>query len=148
MSLFISNNVRWEPGGLSQPYETMEETLKHMENVLFVELGTGVDQHGQDVTVAAVRAVHDAIHRNALPGIKQLLPGRDLKNMRVRVTLAVPADRDALDLAAVRAVFPYGQIAIEVVAGGLAARSYSVLPDKGDRNDLIYVVNAAIAVGY
>lgn len=119
-----------------------------MEKVMFVELGTGVDQHGQDVTVAAVRAIHDAIHRNALPGIKQLLPGNDLKKMCVQVTLAVPADRDKLDLEAVRAVFPYGQVSIDVVNGGLAAHSYSVLPEKGDRNDLIYMVNAAIAVGY
>ena len=119
-----------------------------MEKILFVELGTGVDQHGQDITVAAVRAIHDAIHRNALPGMRDLLPGRDLKNMRVHVTLAVPADRDRLDAEAVRKVFPYGRVDIDVVDGGLAARSYSVLPEQGDRNDVIYVVNAAIAVGY
>lgn len=119
-----------------------------MNKVMFVELSTGADQHGQDVTVAALRAVHDAIHRNALPGMRDLLPGRDLKNMCVQVTLAVPADRESLDIDAVRAVFPYGQVDIDVVDGGLAAHSHSVLPEKGDRNDLIYMVNVAITVGY
>jgi uncharacterized protein (TIGR02058 family) len=126
----------------------MKETPEIMDKVLFVEIGTGIDQHGQDVTVAAVRAIHDAIHRNALPGMRELLPERDLGNMRVHVTLAVPADRNRLDIAAVRKVFPYGQVEVDVVSGGLAARSYSVLPEQGDRNDTIYVVNVAIAVGY
>lgn len=119
-----------------------------MDKVIFVELGTGVDQHGQDITVAALRAVHDAIHRNALPGIRDLLPGRDLKNMRVHVTLALPADKESLNIDAVRAAFPYGEVDVEVVDGGLSAHSFSVLPEQGDRNDLIYMVNAAITVGY
>ena len=119
-----------------------------MQTVLFVELGTGIDQHGQDVTVAALRAVHDAIHRNALPGVRALLPSQKMENMRVHVTLAVPADRDKVDVDAVRKAFPYGRVEVELVDGGLAARSYSVLPEQGDRNDLIYVVNAAITGGY
>lgn len=65
-----------------------------METVFFIQLGTGIDQHGQDITTAAVRAVQDAIRPNAMPGLR------------------------------------------------------SVLPDRGDKNDLIYVVNAAVEVGY
>ena len=68
--------------------------------------------------------------------------------MRVHVTLAVPADRDRLDLDAVRAVFPYGEVSITVTDGGMAAHSHSVLPDKGDANDLIYAVIAAVEVGW
>src|SRR5581483_2950984 len=113
-----------------------------MEKVLLVELGTGVDQHGQDVTVAAVRAVQDAIRRNALPGLRALLPGEDLGNMRVHVRLAVPADKDRLDVRRVKSVLPYGRVSVEVVDGGMLTRSHSVLTDKGDRNDSIYVVNA------
>jgi uncharacterized protein (TIGR02058 family) len=34
-----------------------------MEHVLFVEVGFGSDQHGQDATKAAVRACRNAIGR-------------------------------------------------------------------------------------
>jgi uncharacterized protein (TIGR02058 family) len=40
-----------------------------MEKIFFVEIGTGIDQHGQDITVAAIRAVEDAIRCNAMPGL-------------------------------------------------------------------------------
>lgn len=118
------------------------------KNVLLVELGTGIDQHGQNITTAAVRACQNAIRGNALPGLKRLLPDGDLAHMRVHVTLGLPRDLEALDEAAVRAVFPYGQVSVTVVPGGLAAHSHSVLADKGDRNDLIYAVVAAVEVGW
>ncbi|GFZ07092.1 hypothetical protein Acr_19g0000290 [Actinidia rufa] len=35
--------------------------------LLFVELGVGYDQHGQDVTAAAMRACRDAISSNSIP---------------------------------------------------------------------------------
>ena len=118
------------------------------QNVLLVEMGMGIDQHGQNVTTAAVRACQNAIRPNALPGLRRLLPGGAHANMRVHVTLAVPADRDRLDLDAVRAVFPYGEVSVTVTDGGMAAHSHSVLPDKGDANDLIYAVIAAVEVGW
>jgi uncharacterized protein (TIGR02058 family) len=34
-----------------------------------IEMGMGIDQHGQDPTVAAARAVRNAIAHNALLGI-------------------------------------------------------------------------------
>jgi uncharacterized protein (TIGR02058 family) len=119
-----------------------------MDKVFLVEVGTGIDQHGQDVTTAAVRAVEAAIRPVAMPGLKSLLPGGDYRNMKVEVRLAVPCDRDSLDLARVRQAFPYGAVKIEVVDGGMTAGGGTVLPEKGDRNDLIYVVNAAVRVGY
>ena len=62
---------------------------------MFIELGMGVDLHGQDVTKAAVRAVQNAIHRNSMPGLRSVLPGNTLQNMKVNVRLAVPADKVA-----------------------------------------------------
>lgn len=118
-----------------------------MHKVFLVELGTGIDQHGQDVTTAAVRAVEAAIRPVSMPGLKAFLPGGDYRNMRVEVRLAVPCDRDRLDLERVRRAFPYGQVEFEVVDGGMTARSGTVLPEKGDTSDLIYVVNAAVRVG-
>ena len=127
---------------------TRRHTDSGPEHVLLVEIGMGIDQHGQNVTTAAVRAVQNAIRPNALPGLKRLLPGQDLTAMRVHVQLAVPADADVLDRDAVRAALPYGQVRISVTPGGMLARSHSVLTDKGDRNDLIYVVVAAVEVGW
>ncbi|HSO06665.1 MAG TPA: Lin0512 family protein [Pelomicrobium sp.] len=118
-----------------------------MQKLFLVEVGTGIDQHGQDVTTAALRAVEAAIRPVAMPGLKALLPGGDYRNMRIEVRLAVPCDRDKLDLERVRRAFPYGSVEIEVVDGGMTAGSGTLLPEKGDRNDLIYVVNAAVRVG-
>lgn len=47
-----------------------------------------------------------------------------------------------------RQAFPYGRVEVEVVDGGMTVGSGTLLPDKGDKNDLIYVVNAAVWVGY
>lgn len=117
-----------------------------MKQVMFVELGMGVDLHGQNVTKAAVRAVRNAIEPNSMPGMRTLVNG-DTSLMKVRVHLAVPADADQLDLEQVRAVFPYGQVTFEVVPGGMLAPSGIFLADKDDRNEMIYVVNAAVEVG-
>lgn len=119
-----------------------------MEKIMFIQFGMGVDLHGQDVTKAAVRAVQNAIHHNSMPGLRAVLPEHRLENMKVRVKLAVPADADQLDVEAVKRVLPYGQVTVEVRPGGMLSTSGVILPDKGDRNDLAYVVVAAVEVGY
>jgi uncharacterized protein (TIGR02058 family) len=119
-----------------------------MEKIFFVELGTGIDQHGQDITIAAVRAVEDAIRSNAMPGLRSVLPGGDFGRMQVHVKLALPCDHDKLDLDQVKQTLPYGKVTVEIIDGGMLAASHTVLPEKGDKNDLIYVVNAAVEVGY
>jgi uncharacterized protein (TIGR02058 family) len=119
-----------------------------MEKVMFIEIGMGIDLHGQNVTKAAVRAVQNAIHHNSMPGLRSVLPGGSLDNMAVHVKLAVPAERDKLDLELVRAELPYGRVSFEVTEGGMATSTGIVLPDKDDRNDLAYVVIAAVEVGY
>lgn len=40
-----------------------------MRKRFVIEMGMGIDQHGQDPTVAAARAVRNAIAHNALPGV-------------------------------------------------------------------------------
>ncbi|MFC4103456.1 Lin0512 family protein [Paenibacillus xanthanilyticus] len=119
-----------------------------MDKVMFIELGMGTDLHGQNITKAAVRAVQNAIHHNSMPGLRAVLPGGSLDNMRVNVKLAVPCDRELLDHEAVKAVLPYGTVTIEVMDGGMLTTSGVVLPDKDDKNDLIYVVVASVEVGY
>ncbi len=119
-----------------------------MEKVIFIETGVGVDTHGQDITKAARRAVQNAIHSNSMPGLKDYLPGQSLHNMRVNIVLGVPADQELLDLEAVKEEIPYGHVSVEVVSGGLATTSGIILPEQDDKNDLMYIVIAAVQVGY
>ncbi|WP_138419112.1 Lin0512 family protein [Aquibacillus sediminis] len=119
-----------------------------MNNIIFVETGTGIDVHGQNITKAAVRAVENAIHYNSMPGIKDILPEQSLHNMKVHVKLAVPADKDKLNHEEVKKEIPYGTVTLEIMDGGMATSSGIVLEDKQDKNDLMYIVNASVEVGY
>lgn len=118
-----------------------------MEKLFFIELGMGTDLHGQNVTKAAVRAVRNAIHHNSMPGLRSVLPDNDINNMKVHVKLAVPCDKEKLDVDQVKQVLPYGEVTVEVMDGGMLTTSGVVLPDKEDVNDLIYVVIASVEVG-
>lgn len=119
-----------------------------MDKIMFIEIGMGIDLHGQNVTKAAIRAVQNAIHHNSMPGLRSVLPGNDIHNMKVNVRLAVPADKEKIDLDAVRTELPYGQVTFEVIDGGMLTSSGVVLADKEDQNDLAYVVIASVEVGY
>ncbi|GGE33463.1 hypothetical protein GCM10011391_10150 [Pullulanibacillus camelliae] len=119
-----------------------------MEHLLFIQTGFGVDVHGQDVTKASVRAIINAIHTNSMPGIKNLLPNQDLNNMKVNIKLAVPCDKDKLNIERVKQEIPYGTVTVEVLDGGMVTSSGIYLEDKGDQNDLMYIVNASVETGY
>jgi uncharacterized protein (TIGR02058 family) len=110
----------------------------------FIEMGLGVDLHGEDATKAARRAVREAIGRNSLPGMWTLLPDADLSRMRVEVTVAVP-DPDAVDADAVAAEFPYGAISVSAVPGGARVPNGNVR--DGGSGMLICAV-AVISVGW
>lgn len=113
---------------------------------LIVELGTGVDLHGQDVTKAAQRAVRDAVQRNSLPGLREIAGLRDRGEMIVEVTVAVPRPTE-VDGEAVLAVLPFGKKSIRVVEGGMLASSGIVIPSFGETTDEIVVANACVVVG-
>lgn len=115
---------------------------------MFIETGMGIDVHGQNITKAAIRAVENAIHFNSMPGIRSVLPKNSLENMKVNVKLAVPCDKEKLDTEAIKEALPYGQKTIEVMDGGMLTTSGIVLEDKGDKNDLMYIVVASVEVGY
>ncbi|QAY65702.1 Lin0512 family protein [Paenibacillus protaetiae] len=118
-----------------------------MDQLFFIEIGMGTDLHGQDVTKASVRAVQNAIRHNSMPGLRLLLPDGDLNKMKVNVKLALPCDRELLDVEQVKNVLPYGEVTVELLEGGMLTTSGIVLPDKADKNDLIYVVVASVEVG-
>lgn len=119
-----------------------------MKKLMFIQTGMGADLHGQDVTKASIRAVQNAIHTNSMPGLRSVLPENSLKNMKVHVKLAIPIEKETLDEEAVKKVLPFGQVSIEVMDGGMATTSGVVLKEKGDKNDLMYIVIASIEVGY
>lgn len=119
-----------------------------MEKIMFIETGMGIDVHGQNITTAAIRAVKNAIHFNSMPGIRSVLPGNSLENMKVNVKLAIPCDKEKLDFDAVKEALPYGKVTIEVMDGGMLTTSGILLEEKGDKNDLMYIVVASVEVGY
>ncbi len=110
---------------------------------LFLEMGLGVDLVGEDMTKASCRAAREAIGRTSLPGIGVLLPDGDRSHMQVRVEVAVPRPEE-VDTAVVAAVFPYGQIAVTAVTGGLRTHNGT---DYGPGQDHLIVAVAVVAVG-
>ena len=119
-----------------------------LQQVLFIQTGTGIDVQGQNITKAARRAVEDAIYKNSMPGIEKSLPDQRLENMKVNVKVALPLDRDKLEIDTIRDAIPYGSVNVEITEGGMATSSGIILKDKQDENDLMYIVNAAVEVGY
>uniref|UniRef100_A0A7S0SHI2 Uncharacterized protein n=1 Tax=Mantoniella antarctica TaxID=81844 RepID=A0A7S0SHI2_9CHLO len=119
-----------------------------MTQVLFVEVGMGADQHGQDATKAAVRACRNAIEFNSIPSIRAIVPG-GYDAMKLHIQIGAP-EGAKIDLAKVRAVFPYGNIVdpIDVCVGGLLAKSGIAIPEMGDKNDDFVICVASVTVGY
>ncbi|TYH67209.1 hypothetical protein ES332_D06G172800v1 [Gossypium tomentosum] len=59
--------------------------------LLFVEMGVGYDQHGQDITSAAMRACRDAISSNSIPAFRRgSIPGVSFEQMKLLIKLGVP----------------------------------------------------------
>ena len=110
-----------------------------------VEVGTGVDQHGQDPTNAARKAVKDAVSRACLAGLIEIARLSDVNEMIVEILIACPyADR--VDTEEVLHALPFGRSAsCRVVEGGMIAHTV-VQPELGDTSDEMIVANAAVTV--
>jgi uncharacterized protein (TIGR02058 family) len=111
-----------------------------------VELGTGVDLHGQDPTKAAVRAVRNAFQHVSLPGLRAVAGVEDMSTVQVDVKLGVPAAAGDVDAEQVKAQFPIGTVSVSVEPGGLMATGEAFRPEMGDKIDAILMVNAVIFV--
>ena len=83
---------------------------------LLTEFGMGSSLRRQDYTQAATRALKDALWHNSI-NLAELF-GKDKGDMIIDVEVGVQ-NPDALDVDALAAVFPYGQISIIPVKGGL-----------------------------
>lgn len=109
-----------------------------------VEAGMGVDQHGQDDTRAAEKAVQDAIHRSCLCGLREVAGLKSAAEMVVEVVIGCP-NPDSVDKERVLKVLPLGQKKIEVRKGGLVGRTI-LIPELGDKTDEMIVANAIVTV--
>ncbi|MBW2144881.1 MAG: Lin0512 family protein [Deltaproteobacteria bacterium] len=109
-----------------------------------VELGTGIDLHGEDVTEAAVRAVKDAVSKSCLCGLMEILEIKDINQIEVDVLVAAPKP-DEVDVGKVKEAVPIGGNDVTVVEGGMTTDGLCVdmfAPDC----DKIVVVNVSLTV--
>lgn len=111
---------------------------------LVIEMGMGVDQHGQEPTVAAARAVRNAIAHNALPGVWEVAGLSDANDMIVEVQVAVPYPEQVRE-AEVLAVLPFGRKSLKVESGGMVVQGRAI-PQLNDKNDDMFVAIAAVTV--
>jgi len=114
------------------------------EKRFIIELGTGVDVHGQDATKAASRAVKDAVSHSCLCGLLEIVQLRDPDEMRVEVLVAVP-EPEHVRADEVLTMIPFGRKELRVVQGGLQAPGVD-LPELGDEPSDVIVANAAVTV--
>lgn len=109
-----------------------------------VELGSGADLHGMDVTKAACRAVRDAIGRSCLCGLVELLGKTRFEGIHVQIRIACPFP-DQLDPERVLAEVPIGTRSLTTVQGGMLADGICVA-DFAKDCETIVVANAAVTV--
>ncbi len=109
-----------------------------MKRVL-TEFGMGTSLRRGDYTEAARRAVSDALWHNSI-NMAELF-GFPKEAMQITVEIGV-GQPDAVDVDAVRAVFPYGQLTVTARDGGL-----DIPRPEGDGNPTI-IANAAISVAF
>ena len=109
-----------------------------------VEIGTGVDLHGENVTKAACRAVKDAVSRSCLCGLFEILELKNLEDVEVEIQVASPYP-DRVDLEQVMDEVPIGRKSARAVEGGMNAQGLCV-PQFAPQCDQIVVANAAVTV--
>lgn len=106
------------------------------------EMGMGTDVHGGDYTKAAKRAVSDAIRHSSLNFFRALDKSPDDMKIQVRIGVQEPG---ALDIDAIAAELPYGEVTVVPVLGGL-----DVPEEPGKEGapgiDKLVMANAAVLV--
>ncbi|WP_187428645.1 hypothetical protein ROLI_012590 [Roseobacter fucihabitans] len=106
---------------------------------LLVEFGMGTSLRRGDYTQAAVRGVRDALWHNSI-NLAELF-GFEKTDMQIIVDIGVQ-DPDAVDIAQIAEVFPYGNTTVRVHHGGL-----DVARPEGEGNPTI-MANVALTVGF
>ena len=108
-----------------------------------IEIGTGVDMHGQDMTKAAVRAVRNALSHCCMAGIVDI-HGASTNDIALRVKISCPRPEE-LDLEKVREPIGfYDDIEFITEQGGSSEKGLHVA-QMGD-GDTLTVAIAIITV--
>ncbi|WP_207724727.1 Lin0512 family protein [Thermanaerosceptrum fracticalcis] len=105
-----------------------------------IEIGSGADLHGEDVTKAAQRAVKDAISRSCLCGLSDIFGISDPNEMYIEARIGCPYP-ERLDKEEVIKMIPFGSVNLEVVPGGLTVPGLK-LPMLGEGEQIVIVVAA------
>lgn len=105
---------------------------------MILELGVGSALRSGSYTKAACRAVRDALWRNSINLVEVF--GAEKTSMQIMAEIACQ-NPDAVDLRAVEAEFPYGNVRARAVLGGLDIAN----PNKQDHSGAI-IAHAAIIV--
>lgn len=105
-------------------------TPKGWNKILAVTTAIGIDQHGQDPSAAAVKAVRQAFEQVSLPAALDLSPD-GVQSVKAKVKIATP-NPSGVDVNAVKEVIPYSSVEVKVVGGGLRWHSGIVVPKLGD----------------
>ena len=103
-----------------------------------LEMGTGIDLHGQDYTEAARRAVWNAVHQSSLMFLG-LLGDNTAREMIVEVTIGIPRPEEVKE-DVVLGVLPHGKGVLKVVPGGLE------IEGREGSGDKTIIANAAVIV--
>ncbi len=111
---------------------------------LIIEMGMGIDQHGQEPTVAACRAVRNAIAHNALPGVWEVAGLSHPNEMIIEVQVAVPYPEQVRE-EEVLAVLPFGRKTLTLESGGMVVQGRAI-PELNDKNDEMLIAIAAVTV--
>ena len=109
-----------------------------------IEVGMGVDQHGQDNTRAAEKAVQDAIHRSCLCGMREVAGIKSPDEILVEVLIGCP-NPDSVDTERVLKALPIGRRKITVQKGGLSGKTLFI-PEMGDKTDEMIAAVAMVTV--
>ena len=109
-----------------------------------IEMGTGIEQHGQEMTKAAVKAVKEAISGICLVGLTELVRTSGPNDMLLDILVACPRPEE-VNIEELGKALPFGQKEIKVVAGGMSVKGH-FHPGMGDKSDEIIIANAAITI--
>ena len=112
---------------------------------LLIEIGTGVELHGQEVTKAASKAIRDAMSKVCFGmGLAETFRLGGHGDAHLEVLIGCPRHEQVNREEVLKAI-PYGHKELKIVEGGMIARGHFDA-GSGDKSDDIIIANAAITV--
>jgi len=105
-----------------------------------IEIGMGIDQHGQNPTKAAVKAVKDAITRVCTVGLLELFELDFERDVRAEVIIGVPYP-EGVDADEVKKAIPIPcEKVVKTVEGGLKGPGIALKEFGDNTNEMLIAV--------